>query len=234
MASKSRPSRPRKPAVIRSSPTAPTVTERRLARGGGPRSAVVPQARGAAARPATARPVSARADGAEPEPDDTADGARYPAPTWLQWTTFVIALLGLAASAYLTYTHFSEAKLLGCSESGAVNCLKVTTSAQSHVFGIPVAVLGLAFYVFVVPIMSPWAWRMTRREVPLLRLAAMVTGIGFVIYLLYAELYMIGSICLYCTSVHVITFLLFVLTVFAAAARGLRPAAPAPAPEPPP
>ena len=50
---------------------------------------------------------------------------------------------------------------------------------------------------------------------------ALVVGIGFVLYLLYAELFIIGSICLYCTSVHAITFLLFVLTAFAAAAWGL-------------
>jgi uncharacterized membrane protein len=39
-------------------------------------------------------------------------------------------------------------------------------------------------------------------------------------------LFTIGSICLYCTSVHVITFVLFVLTAFAAAAWGLKPGAP--------
>jgi uncharacterized membrane protein len=49
----------------------------------------------------------------------------------------------------------------------------------------------------------------------------MVAGIGFVLYLLYAELFIIGSICLYCTSVHAITFVLFGLTVFAAAAWGI-------------
>ena len=48
-----------------------------------------------------------------------------------------------------------------------------------------------------------------------------MAGIGFVLCLLYAELFIIGAICLYCTSVHVITFLLFGLTVFAAAAWGL-------------
>ena len=53
-----------------------------------------------------------------------------------------------------------------------------------------------------------------------------LVGIGFVLYLVYAELFTIGSICLYCTSVHVITFLLFVLTAFAAAAWGLKPGAP--------
>ena len=102
-----------------------------------------------------------------------------------------------------------------------MNCTKVTTSPQSYVFGIPVAVLGLAFYLVAVGMMSPWAWRAARREVYLVRLASMVAGIGFVLYLLYAELFIIGSICLYCTSVHAITFVLFGLTVFAAAAWGL-------------
>ena len=146
-------------------------------------------------------------------------------PLWLRLTTFVLALAGLAASTYLTYAHFTQSTLAGCSETaGLVNCTKVTTSPQSYVFGIPVAVLGLAFYVFMVAIMSPWAWRATRREVHLIRIGSLIAGMGFVLYLLYAELFIIGSICLYCTSVHAITFVLFVLTMFAAAAWGLRPA----------
>ena len=87
------------------------------------------------------------------------------------------------------------------------------------------AVLGLAFYLFAVAIMSPWAWQAARREIHLLRIASLVVGIGFVLYLIYAELFIIGSICLYCTSVHAITFVLFVLTVIAAAAWGLKPGA---------
>ena len=150
---------------------------------------------------------------------------RGPAP-WLQITTLVLALAGLGVSIYLTIAHFTEAALAGCSESGLVNCTKVTTSPESYVFGIPVAVLGLAFFVFAVALMSPWAWQSARREFHLARIVSMVVGIGFVLYLIYAELFIIGSICLYCTSVHVITFVLFVLTVFAAAAWGLKPGRP--------
>ena len=150
---------------------------------------------------------------------------RGPAP-WMQIATFVLALAGLGVSIYLTIAHFTESALAGCSESGLVNCTKVTTSPQSFVFGIPVAVLGLAFFVFAVVIMSPWAWRASRREIHLVRIASLVVGIGFVLYLIYAELFIIGSICLYCTSVHAITFVLFVLTAFAAAAWGLKPGAP--------
>ena len=154
--------------------------------------------------------------------------ARPPAPGpafWLQIATFALALAGLGVSIYLTIAHFTESTLAGCSESGLVNCTKVTTSPQSYVFGIPVAVLGLAFYVFAVAIMSPWAWRATRREIHLLRVASLVVGIGFVLYLIYAELFIIGSICLYCTSVHAITFILFVLTMVAVAVWGLKPGA---------
>ena len=70
-----------------------------------------------------------------------------------------------------------------------VNCGKVTTSPQSVVFGIPVAVLGLAFYVSLVAIMSPYAWRSARREIALARMLSLVVGIGFVLYLVYAELF---------------------------------------------
>jgi uncharacterized membrane protein len=154
--------------------------------------------------------------------DDAAQGGP---PLWLQLTTFVLALAGLGVSIYLTIAHFTESTLAGCSESGLVNCTKVTTSPQSYVFGIPVAVLGLAFYLFAAAIMSPWAWQAARREIHLLRLASVVVGIGFVLYLVYAELFIIGSICLYCTSVHAITFVLFVLTMIAAAAWGLKPGA---------
>jgi uncharacterized membrane protein len=182
---------------------------------------------GAAARKATqVRTASGKAAArgrqtAEPDPAETEFA--WPA-AWLRWTTFVLALAGLGVSVYLTYAHYTESALAGCTEtSGAVNCAKVTTSEQSMVFGIPVAVLGLAFYVFMVAIMSPWAWRARRREIGLLRIASLVVGIGFVLYLLYAELFDIGSICLYCTSVHVITFLLFVLTGLAIAVWGLSP-----------
>jgi uncharacterized membrane protein len=90
------------------------------------------------------------------------------------------------------------------------------------VFGIfPVAVLGLAFYAFLVAVMSPWAWRSGRREAAIVRLGSLIVGMGFVLYLVYAELFQIGNICAYCTSVHVITFLLFVLTVFGTAVWGL-------------
>jgi uncharacterized membrane protein len=162
------------------------------------------------------RPGAARQAGAAEAPAAVAGP-----PAWLRWTTLVLALAGLGVSTYLTIAHYTTAVTLACPNTGVVNCQKVTTSAESSILGIPVAVLGLAFYLFLVAIMSPWAWRSARRDIALARLLSLVAGIGFVIYLIYAELFEIGNICLECTSVHVITFILFVLTMLSAAIWGL-------------
>jgi uncharacterized membrane protein len=142
--------------------------------------------------------------------------ARAPSPParWVQFTAFVLSLAGLGMSIYLTIEHFLNGSSLACPETGVINCAKVTTSPQSAVFGIPVAVLGLAFFVFMTAINSPPAWRAPWPAVRLIRLLSVIAGIGFVMYLIYAELLVIGNICLECTSVHVLTFALFVLIVF--------------------
>ena len=143
-------------------------------------------------------------------------------PLWLQVASLVLAVVGLAISAYETYAHFNGNRLAGCpTGSGTFNCSAVITSSQSMVFGVlPVAILGLAFYVAAVPLFSPWGWRAQWRLVHQVRLASVIVGMGFVMYLIYAEL-QIGSICEYCTGVHLVTFLLFCLTVFSVAIWGL-------------
>lgn len=137
-----------------------------------------------------------------------------PAPAWAPWTALAVSLFGLGVSVYLTIAHFSSSSILACSDQGIVNCAKVTTSPQSEVFGVlPVAVLGLAFYAVLSVINLPAMWRSQDRRVHLARLVLMVVGMAFVLYLLAAELLVIGNICLWCTSVHVATFVLFIVTM---------------------
>ena len=140
------------------------------------------------------------------------------ASRWRIWTTFALSLVGLGISIYLTIDHFAKISPV-CSGGGVITCKKVTTSAQSffppfkgwpHV---PVALLGLVFYVVMVAINSPWAWKAVDRRVHVARLALVSLGMGFAVYLVACELVIIGNICLWCTSVHFVTFLLFVVVV---------------------
>lgn len=134
-------------------------------------------------------------------------------PGWLAWSTFLLSLVGLGISIYLTIEHYTGNKQLLCSATSTVNCLKVTTSPESVIFGVPVAVYGLAFFVVLVGLTSPWVWRITAPLVHLARLVALVVGIGMVLYLVYVELFQVKAICLWCTGVHVITFLLLMLVL---------------------
>lgn len=137
-----------------------------------------------------------------------------PTLRWQPIATLVLSLFGLGVAIYLTITHFSPHALV-CVKNATFNCEKVTTSPQSEIFGIPVAILGLAFFIPMIILCLPVAWRSTDRRVHLARLILAITGVGMILYLLIAELFIIKAICLWCSSVHVVTFFLFVIIVTA-------------------
>ena len=121
------------------------------------------------------------------------------------WTAFVLTILGILMSAYLTYEHFTGSATLACSDNGAVNCLKVTTSRWSEIAGVPVAVAGLAYFLAMALLCAPSRFA---RDLALLRVIGAVAGIVTVLGLVYIELFEVNAICLWCTGVHVITLLL--------------------------
>ena len=138
-----------------------------------------------------------------------------PTLRWQPILTLILSICGLGVATYLTITHYDTHVSLVCADNGAINCEKVTTSPQSVVFGIPVAVLGLAFFIPMIGLCLPAAWRTRDRRIHLARLIVSVIGIGTIIYLLIAELFIIKAICLWCSGIHVITFILFVIIVTA-------------------
>jgi uncharacterized membrane protein len=141
-------------------------------------------------------------------------------PRWVPITTFVICLLAVADSAYLTYTHFVNPKSIAClftKPGSVINCGLVTTSSYSHPLGIPVALAGLVWAVIMLGLCSPWAWRAASPWVARARLAGSVAGVATVLWLLWAELIKLRHICEYCTVVHVLTFALFVVLILGTA-----------------
>jgi uncharacterized membrane protein len=133
---------------------------------------------------------------------------------WQPVATLLLSIAGLGVATYLTITHFDKTALV-CSDTGAINCAKVTSSPQSVIVGIPVAMLGLAYFIPMIALCLPVAWRTVDRRIHLARLLLSVTGVGMILYLIIAELFIIKAICLWCSGVHLITFILFVIIVTA-------------------
>jgi uncharacterized membrane protein len=140
--------------------------------------------------------------------------AERPFPRWPGLIGTLASVAGLGVAGYLTYEHFTGSSSLVCSDKGIVNCLAVTTSSYAMVAGVPVAVLGLIFFAVALLLQLPVMWRWPNPIIRRARLAWAVVGLGTVIYLLYAELFEINAICLWCTAVHVLTLVVFVSTVF--------------------
>ena len=147
---------------------------------------------------------------------------RAEAPRWLASASLALGLAGLAVATYLTVEHYTASKTLACPETAVLNCQKVTTSAQSVVLGVPVALLGLLFFIALVPLCLPLAWRSAHRAVRWGRVLFALIGACFVLYLIYAELFVLDAICLWCTAVHVITLALFAVIALGTASLDAR------------
>lgn len=132
----------------------------------------------------------------------------------------IMALGGLAISIYLTTVHYTHARLL-CSTGGIVNCTQVTTSVYSVVPGtqIPITIPGMLWFL-VSGALASAAWRrQTRTGAALMRLGLAqiiwgAAGLVTVLYLVYVELVRLHAICEWCSAVHVLTLLTFLVALY--------------------
>jgi len=126
-----------------------------------------------------------------------------------------LSILGVADSTYLTIAHYSQSVVLACPTTSFINCAKVTSSSYSEIFGIPVPLLGLSFFIVLFIIELPVFWTNNFQWITNLRLAFVSIGMLSVLWFVYVELDKLHAICLYCTGVHVLTFVSFVTILFA-------------------
>jgi len=133
----------------------------------------------------------------------------------LRLVAIVLAVVGLAVAAYLTYVHYDGIKPV-CGIGG--DCEKVQTSEWSKLAGVPVALLGLLGYAAIL------AALFVRGEAGLVAAAVFsLAGCGFSAYLTYRELFSIDAICPWCVSSAILMTLLAIVTT----TRLLRASAPA-------
>lgn len=122
----------------------------------------------------------------------------------LRIAQYVLALVGLAAAGYLTYTKYAHGGV--CGVSGG--CTTVQQSPWSELFGIPVSVLGVVGYVGVLVALS------LRGELARLALVVM-TGVGFAfsMFLMYRAYVTLEAFCPFCTTSAAMMTLLFLISI---------------------
>ncbi len=134
--------------------------------------------------------------------------------TRLQVLCLAIIAAGIGVTTYLTVAHYSTSVTLSCPNTGVINCAKVTSSVYSSIGGVPLAVLGIIFFLGMLPFYLSPLWHSAQPLIKGVRLFGVSAGVLGALGLVFIELFKLDAICLYCTAVHVLIFLLFSATIF--------------------
>jgi len=126
---------------------------------------------------------------------------------WVLKKLLLFSLLGFGLSVLLLREHYDDLQHF-CDFNAVFSCSTVNKSEYAMLFHVPVALLGMSWNIFL----AVAAWAASKHELasPLFGWYTLFfalwtgSGIGFVGYLIFAE-YILGSICLLCTLVHVLT-----------------------------
>jgi vitamin-K-epoxide reductase (warfarin-sensitive) len=137
----------------------------------------------------------------------------------MRWVFIVLAVLGIVVSSLALREHY-RTDASPCSINERWDCGIVNKSPYAMLFGIPVAVIGIAGYLLLGVLAFMRAYRYA--------LVAALVGLGFALYLAHIESAVLGVWCIYCViSLGIISLisLLVLATVIAGAIR--RPPNPA-------
>ncbi len=115
------------------------------------------------------------------------------------WLIPVLAVVGLGVAGYLAYVETTLAQAV-CGPVG--DCNAVQQSEYARLFGIPIALYGLAGYLSILALWAAQRWTKT----PVAQQAGAgifviaVIGVLFSIYLTFLEPFVIGATCIWCLS----------------------------------
>ena len=124
-----------------------------------------------------------------------------------------LSVVGLGVSLYLSAVHLSQGQIpLACTTGGLVDCQRVTTGPASTIGLVPVAAVGVVWFL-VALLLNVGILRLTASRAAQVNVVWSAGGVAGVFYLVYVELFVVNALCLWCTVVHVAIIGIFLLAV---------------------
>ena len=129
----------------------------------------------------------------------------------------IAALVGLGFSAASTWVHY---RLIHdpmyssvCDVNATFSCTEAYTSRFGSVAGVPVALIGVLFFAFVLLLIALCSRSPAAREnLPGYVFALSTLGLAGVLYLAYASFFILQAVCLLCVGTYAAVIALFLLS----------------------
>ena len=127
----------------------------------------------------------------------------------IRWSVLVLAFLGIADATYLAQSELSGV-LPVCTVEGINGCRTVAESSFAHLFGIPIGIYGIIFYVFIF-VLS--AIKLLFAHTNILRVLRILSLSGLIVsaVLFSIQVFVIDTFCLYCDISDVLVVFIFVI-----------------------
>ena len=109
----------------------------------------------------------------------------------------VLALGGALVSFVSLYHHYGTSATSYCNIGENFNCDIVNRSTYSTIFGIPVALIGIAGYLAVLTLATFYR---NQAKAPAMLAVGSLAGLGFALYLTYIEGFVLAAWCILCLS----------------------------------
>lgn len=124
-------------------------------------------------------------------------------------TILILSIFGIFDTIYLTIKRYSHS---GINCSIFEGCDFVTTSAYSAILGVPVAVLGIIFYVSVF-VLSIFYLRLKNKKIFISLFGLSSVGFLMSIWFIYTQAFILNAFCLYCLASAVLSTTIFILSL---------------------
>lgn len=130
-------------------------------------------------------------------------------PNWILWSIVILALVGFSDATFLFAKRISGAPIPCFITSG---CDTVSKSPYSVLFGIPLSLLGMVFYLGTGLLAVLY---FDTKSTVVAKLIPLATAFGFLssAYFIYIQKFKIGAFCIYCIISAIIATILFGLGV---------------------
>lgn len=108
----------------------------------------------------------------------------------------VLDVIGLGIALYLSVVELQG----GVPVCGPIKgCEEVARSEYSRIGGVPVAVFGVALSLILLSLAVAW-WKTDLYVLLLLHYGLSLAGVIFEAYFMYLQIFVIGAVCIWCTS----------------------------------